>query len=485
VKIRNKITLWITGAGLLAALLFSIVISYELTEQPFELLDKELDSQAHTILAGLSPQNGSLTAPSDTSMLLSLGKLYWFKVFDHKQNCIFASNMTQFVDIPLKGNDKRYNIHTTVPLEATYLEQDESNKVTFRVRVATILFEGENYLVQIARPIEKLWEEILELVIAIGIGLVFFTLALLLFGYFVAGKILRPISAINSLAREISEKTLDQRIPLGRNKDELYALSSSLNQMFDRLQFSFKKQKEFIANASHELKTPIALQRLFFDEAVQRNDLPESFRQKLVTQSGITLRMNQLVKNLLDLSALERNETLDSKLTDLTELARSVFKEFNEIIQSAGIRLLLDMEDAIRLPVDTEKMRRVLINLIDNAIKYNIETDGEIRFSLRRQDNSIRMEMSNTGKTIPEDALKQLFSQFYRVEKSRSTALGGSGLGLTIVKRIVELHHGTIEIENDGAPVNRIVVKIIFPSRFSLFEPILQKPFASTDKSLL
>jgi signal transduction histidine kinase len=462
VKIRNRITLWITGAGLLAALLFSIIISYELIEQPFELLDSELDSHAYTILAGLSPQNDTLPSSLNTSMLHSLGQLYWFKVFDQQQNIVYASSMAQSVDIPLKEKNKRYTVHTKVPLEVATLDRDKSNNVTFRVRVSTIPFGGQEYRVQIARPMEKLWEEIVELVVAIGVGLVFFTLTLVLLGYFVAGKILQPIIEINTLAQEINDKTLDKRIPLGKTHDELHALSSSLNKMFDRLQFSFKRQKEFIANASHELKTPIAMQRLFWGEAVQRDDLSENFRAKLVVQAGITMRMNQLVKNLLDLSALEQHETLDLKPIDLTKLVVSVFGEFAEIIQAASIYLSLDIGEDVLLRADREKMRRMLINLIDNSIKYNLDREGEIRFSLSKRDNEVQMDISNTGQTIPGDELQKVFNQFYRVEKSRSTALGGSGLGLTIVKRVVELHCGTIEIVSE--PDNWTRIQIVFPA---------------------
>jgi signal transduction histidine kinase len=261
VKIRNRITLWITGAGLLAALLFSVIISYELIEQPFEMLDRELDSQAYTMLAGLSHQDGELVSQLNPTMLGALGRLYWFKLFNQDQKLIYASDMTTFVDLPVEeGKNEHYTVNTVVPREVTSLEQEENDEVTFRVHVASIPFGKSMYLVQIARPMDKLQEEIIDLVISIVVGLAFFAIALLLLGYLVAGKVIQPIAEINTLAREISDKTLDKRIPLGENQDEIYVLSSPLNQMFDRLQFSFKRQKEFIANASHEFKTPIAMQ---------------------------------------------------------------------------------------------------------------------------------------------------------------------------------------------------------------------------------
>lgn len=461
-KIRSRIILWITGAGLLAAFIFSAIIFHELIEQPLDLLDRELKSQAYPMLVALSPGSDSPEHSFRKALVDSLTRQYWVKVHTRQQNLLYSSTLAGFVDLPAHNTDDRYNEIVKIPKNIRSSGEVEYENIAFRVGSFAISFEGQEYFFQIAKSMEHLQEELSELIIAIGIGLLVCTLSLVLFGYFAAGKILKPVTEINNLAREISEKTLDKRIPLGATQDELYTLSSSLNQMFDRLQFSFKRQKEFIANASHELKTPIAMQRLFFDEALQLDVLPEKFKMKLVTQAGITLRMNRLVKNLLDLSALEQSEELGLQSLDLTELAASVLEEFGEIIQAADIRLLLNLEENVQLAADKEKIRRVLINLIDNAIKYNLACDGEIQFSLSRKANKVLLEISNTGQGIPEGELGRVFNQFYRVEKSRSTSLGGSGLGLTLVKRIVELHNGTIEIKS--APESWTQVTIILPS---------------------
>ena len=460
-KIRNRITLLITSAGLVAGLLFSVVISYEIIEQPYELLDSELDSQAHTLLAGLDPRDGGLGAQLESPLLNTLGRLYWCKVFNQQHDLVYSSPMTRLVDLPLGKNSNSYNIRTVIPSADPVLAQNAGNEQTFRVRVFTVPFAGQEYLVQIARPMEKLQQEIVDLFSSITIGLILYTTALLLAGYFVAGKILKPIADINTLAREISEKTLDKRIPLSGNQDELYRLSSSLNQMFDRLQFSFQRQKEFIANASHELKTPIAMQRLFFDEVHQRDDLPEDFISQLGAQMKTVYRMDRLVKNLFDLSALELKDFFEPAPVDVSELVSSVLQDYNKIFAAAGIKLTADIQDNIHLQVDEEKIRRTLINLIDNAIKYNVEENGEIRFFLGKDREEVRIEIYNTGQGIPAAERTEVFNQFYRVEKSRSTALGGSGLGLTIVKRIVDLHDGRIEI--DSAPGSWVRFCIFLP----------------------
>ncbi len=448
-KIRNKITLWITGVGLVAGLLFSCVIFYELIEQPYDLLDGELDSQASALLAGINPGHDPVAPQADRAMLDAIGRFYWFKVFNKKERLLYASSMTRYADLPLRKNKDGYNISSVILPQVAALEQDAGNEVTFRVRVFTLLFAGQQYLVQIARPMEKLEEEINDLVMTIFIALACFALALVVMGYYVAGKILRPITEINALSREITEKTLDKRIPLGQNKDELYTLADSLNQMFDRLQFSFRRQKEFLANASHELKTPLCLQRLFFDEACQRIDLPDDFKVRLSDQSEILFRMDRLVKNLLELSVLEFRETVNPETIDLTALVEEIIAEFKEIIQTAGIELLLTLEDNVLIKADEETIRRMFINLIDNAIKYNCVTGGELHILLQRDQANVLLRIHNTGIGIPEWELSKLFDQFYRVDKSRATRYGGSGLGLTIVKRIVELHHGRVEIKSD------------------------------------
>ncbi len=466
-KIRNTITLWITGAGVVAGLLFSVVIAFEMIEQPYELLDAELDSLAHTLLAGLAPGIDRPKPQTNLVMLDAMGKLYWFKVFDKQKQLMYSSTMTDLVDLPLTVTEKGYNISTAIPPEAAALEQEDGDTVTFRVRVFTLPFADREYLVQIARPMEKLQEEITDLMLSIAAGLVLFAISLLLLGYFAAGKIIQPISKINTLARKISEKTLDKRIPLGTNKDELYTLASSLNQMFDRLQFSFRRQKEFIANASHELKTPIAMQRLFFDEALQRSDLPEQFQTQLVGQADSLLRMDRLVKSLLDLSALELGETYTAEPVNLSHLTGSVLSEFEDIFLAADIHIEHAIEQSAQVPGDREKIRRMLINLLDNAVKYNDKENGKIRVTLNTTNDNVKLEISNTGPGIPTDDLKRVFNQFYRVEKSRATALGGSGLGLTIVQRIVELHHGNVEISSEPAGWTRIHILLPTPVMFA------------------
>ncbi len=456
-KIRQRITLWITGAGLLAGLVFSVIITAELIEQPYELLDDELDKQAHALVAGLSDAD-RLSSPDDRRLLEALGRLYWFKVFDSRGRVIRKSVLTRYADLPLREGGTAYNVAATIPRRFASLEQDDSNEVTFRVRVFRIPANGGVYRVQIGRPMEKLQEEIQDLVVAVGIGLVCYAMVLIVGGHYAAGRILRPIADIGVLARQINDRTLDRRIPLGRSRDELYALAATLNQMFDRLQLSFQRQKEFLANGAHELKTPLAMLRLFLGELVQRRDLPPELPARVATQLQVVLRMDRLVKDLLELSTLELDETVHAARFDLSEMAAEVVAEFDEIVLASGLRIDANLEPGICLDGDREKLRRVVINLLDNAVKYNRGEDGRIGVFLTATSQEARLQVDNTGDGIPAGEQKRIFEQCYRLDGARGSASGGSGLGVTIVRRIVDLHRGRIEIESEPGHWTRFTV---------------------------
>jgi two-component system OmpR family sensor kinase len=246
---------------------------------------------------------------------------------------------------------------------------------------------------------------------------------------------------------------------LGRSKDELYELSESLNRMFDRLQYSFAMQKQFIADASHELKSPITLLSLFMEDAIHLKELPEIFRTRLIRQYDTLQRMRRLVKNLLDLSALEAKETLSFEEFALFPMVRAVSNDYADVLSARQIEMKIEVPENLQIKGDKDSMQRVLINLIDNAIKYNKER-GRIEITAEEKNHMVHLSIFNTGLGIPGKDIHRVFGQFYRVEKSRSSQYGGSGLGLTIVKRIIELHRGDIIIESEPNVWTRVYIRL-------------------------
>jgi two-component system, OmpR family, sensor kinase len=460
-KIRHKITLWITGTGVLVSLVFSLIIFLEMKELPYKSIDTGLEVIGQILgrlaIAGKIPSSGRLAGSFSVDV-----NQYWIKIYDSHMKIIYQTQLARHVTLPMRNNRRAYTVIKSMPENGTGLGE-EGNKVAFRVRTVYLQKQGSGYIIQIAKPLGQLQDEVTDLLQSIALGLLVTTLLLIFLGYGVAGRILKPIGVINRMARDISNRTLDRRIPMGKSRDELYELSGSLNRMFDRLQYSFDMQKQFIADASHELKSPITLLMLFMEGAIHRKDLPDSFQQRLIHQTNILRRMSRLVKNLLDLSALELKRTISFAQISLPGLLKSVLEDYADVFAAKRINLTLNIPEDLEVRGDKEELQRVFINLVDNAIKYS-HTDGDIRIRAARVGHDIRVSLYNTGRGIPKADLERVFDQFYRVEKSRSLQYGGSGLGLTIVKRIVELHGGTVEMESEPGAWTQITITLPVPA---------------------
>jgi two-component system, OmpR family, sensor kinase len=461
-KIRYKITLWIACAGVLASLVFSVIVFQEMVEQPYRLIDRDLESMAGTavhLLERTTNQSNGF-AQEDSPFVR---ERYWIKIYDDRRHVLYQSKLTRFTDLPFKSTIQPYMTKRIVPKERINLGQNRKNEVIFRIKAFNLRLHGQPCTVLIGKPMEKLEEEIADLVRGIVIGLSAAMLLLIALSYYIAGRILAPINVINRMARDINDRSLDQRIPMGKSKDELYELSKSLNRMFDRLQNSFAMQKQFIADASHELKSPITLLSLFIEDAIQLEQLPETFRFRLIKQYDALQRMKRLVKNLLDLSALEAKETIDFDEFTLSPLVGAVYNDYADVLSARQIEMKIDVPENLRIRGDKDALQRVLINLVDNAVKYNTDR-GRVDIVAEEKNNMVYLSVFNTGKGIPQNDIGRVFEQFYRVEKSRSNQYGGSGLGLTIVKRIIGLHRGDIAIESEPNAWTRVDIRL--PNHF-------------------
>ena len=423
-------------------------------DQPYRLIDDELNTVAQVVTHTAYPAGEKPGEIQNNNAFIN-SRNYWVKIYNDRMAVVYQSELTQYTDLPLYDKHGGYTVRTTIPQERLRLNQDKKNEVTFRVRRIRVPTEGGTYVVQIGKPIEKLDEEIYELIKGIAFGLFAAMLLLVFLSYLIAGKVLKPIGIIDRLAREINDKNMSLRIPLGKNRDELCRLSESLNRMFDRLENSFETQKQFLASASHELKSPLALLQLSMEDCIQQRDLPDSLRDQLIRQTNIMRRMSRLVKNLLDLSALELKERLDLKEIDLAELLKSVLRDYEVVFNAKKIDIQADMPPKLQIKGDWDNLQRAIINLVDNAVKYN-HKGGKISIKASENKRGAHISLFNTGAGIPETDLSRVFEQFYRVEKSRSTQYGGSGLGLSIVKRIIELHGGRIEIESEPSSWTRL-----------------------------
>jgi two-component system, OmpR family, sensor kinase len=446
---------------LCVGLIFSGIVFVELAEENYELIDTALKDKVADLIYLGKQADGIIEFSHSVESHPSMRRC-WLKVYDANQKSIWESSVTRKIDIPLHNTGGPFTVTTQIPAMRIFPDMEADENLAFRAMSATIQIKDTRNTILVGMPIEDPVADIIELVVIIAIGFITSAIILFVISYWIAGWILKPISEINSLASIINEKTLTQRIPLGKNKDELYRLSETLNLMFDRLQFSFDKQKQFLADASHELKSPVSLLRLKIEEYLQSEDLPEEHRASLTGLSETLHRMNRLIKNLLDLSALEHTTTqLQHKEILLSKLVISVLDDFAEAFSAKHLTIHNKIPAELRIYGDLDKLRRVIVNLVDNAIKYNDEY-GTVEISGRSSDSHIYLSVGNTGAGIPEADLPSIFDQFYRLEKSRSVEFGGVGLGLTIVKRIIELHGGKIEAESEPGKWTRMLITLPF-----------------------
>jgi len=463
-KVRTKFTLWISLTALSTAAIFSMVVYFELLDQTYDSIDKELNTAANTIFNRLdfSKAGGKLHLDSQYDYLV---ERYWLKITNSQGTTIFASPLAYKVDIPLLSGKVRYFIEKEVPFSELWIDPEEideldditDDSVKFRVRVLTKSRTEGNYSILIAKPLLFLDLELRELLTGLTSGIFATIVLIFLISYFLAGRLLRPLATINQDIKEIRENSLDRRIALGSSRDELYTLSHSLNSMFDRLQHSFLRQKEFVGNAAHELKSPLTILMLGHEEMLTAEP-PEAIRLELSKQLNTMRRLGKLVRNLLEISRLEQEETCIREPINLGVFIGQVIDDYKEILEGKNITVVTEISEP-SFTGDPEKILRLFINLIDNAIKYNSDGSGAIRIATSRAQGKLNITIANTGPEIPREDLLKIFDQFYRVEKSRSQAFGGAGLGLTIVRRIVELHGGNIEMRSsDGWTTCNIIM---------------------------
>jgi signal transduction histidine kinase len=455
-KVRTKFTLGISLVALATTAIFSMGVYYELLDQTYDSIDKELNSVAGTIFSRLDFSNPGekLQLNSQYDYLL---ERYWLKILDSRGGTLLASPLTNKIDIPLLPGKARYFIEKEISLSELWIDPEEideladinDNTVKFRVRSLTKNQSGENYIILIAKPLLFLDLELRELLTGLTSGIFATIILIFLISYFLAGRLLRPLATINQDIKEIRENSLDRRIVLGKSRDELYTLSHSLNSMFDRLQHSFLRQKEFVGNAAHELKSPLTILMLGHEEMLAAES-PDAIQMELAKQLHTMRRLSKLVRNLLEISRLEQNETCAREHIRLDQLIAQVIGDYQEILDAKDITVVTEIAET-SFTGDPEKILRLLINLIDNAMKYNAPEKGSIRIATRKSQGGLHLTIANTGPEIPAADLPRIFDQFYRVDKSHSQTIGGAGLGLTIVRRIVELHGGTIEVKSiDG-----------------------------------
>jgi heavy metal sensor kinase len=305
-------------------------------------------------------------------------------------------------------------------------------------------------LVQVGESLSAMEETLEELRLIL---LTFSPLALFLIslgGWFLAGRALSPMVRITRAVRKINAESLNQRLPVGNIQDEIAILTETFNSMLGRLEDSFRKIRQFSADASHELRTPLTILRGETEVALRWAKKPEEFRNMLESNMEEIDRMGRIIENLLTLAKSDVGELPpDIKELSLSDLLQELYLQAKTLgeSKSIGISLRLDVSEEIRIRGDELRLRQMFLNLISNGIKYT-PLGGRLEIALCVEEENAVVTVADTGIGIPEEHLPHIFDRFYRVDKARNRQDGGTGLGLAIVKWVVDAHEGKIRVRS-------------------------------------
>ena len=284
--------------------------------------------------------------------------------------------------------------------------------------------------------VELRHEALRELLIQSSLALGLMSFVSVGLGWFLAGRMLRPVHEISATVREISEQQLDRRVELDGPKDELNELAEQFNVMLDRLQYAFDAQREFVSNAAHELRTPLTIMRTELDVAEPSASEAEWSASTAVLGRAV-VRSEELIDRLLILARADAG--LDSEEpVSLRGLVDEALAELKTAIEERGLQVNVGGA-SVEVSGDPVLLGRLVANLVENAVHYN-QPGGEIAIQLSEDADATQLRVANDGVPIERPTVDRLFARFTRGERSRSRETGGTGLGLAIVRAIARAH---------------------------------------------
>lgn len=300
-------------------------------------------------------------------------------------------------------------------------------------------------ILQVAQSTASLEKTLGQLLFIMIATLAIFLPACAAGGYFLAVRLLRPIDVMTRTARRFSTEALSARIALPHTDDELGRLAATFDEMLDRIEISFNRYKQFTADASHELRTPVSVMRAILSVTNRRTRTVEEYRLAIADLDKAVDRMDTLVADLLQLSHADLATITLNDAVDIGGLLSNLVETLRPLAASKGLILQCVNHDPLVIHGDADSLVHALVNVVDNAIKYTEK--GSVHVSSRKDGTAASITIQDTGIGIAAANIPRIFDRFMRLEAARSTP--GTGLGLAISKAIIERHHGSIHVKSE------------------------------------
>ncbi|MDW8402987.1 ATP-binding protein [Chloroflexus sp.] len=457
--LRVRFALW--TAGLLLAIMFgfSAFVYWRTAHGLRESLDAGLQAGAAQVVAGLSGEqlnieDDQITLGDSVADPVALTQLQeqglTIRVLRSDGTILQAVGL--YRELPV--DNASLQATGGIPVFSTVLLKGNAG-----VRVYTIPMHEHSRLVgfvQIMQSLEPVDETLRQLLITFSIGIPLLSLLAGIGGYWLVMQALRPIDAIILTAQRISAADLRARIELHSSTDEVGRLAATFNSMLERLEDAFQRERQFTADASHELRTPVAAMEAIITVTRDRARSGPEYEQALDDLLVQTRRLRSMIDVLLRLARDETRARAEHEVINLSFLLADVVETLLPLAEERALTLHAYLAPNLMLIGDTDGLIRLFLNLLDNAIKYT--PSGSITLNAYRTGHQIEITIIDTGVGIDPVHLPHIFERFYRADPSRSAS--GAGLGLAIAHQIVKVHDGTIAVSSEPGRGTTVTVRL-------------------------
>ncbi|HEY4416276.1 MAG TPA: ATP-binding protein [Verrucomicrobiae bacterium] len=301
------------------------------------------------------------------------------------------------------------------------------------------------YIIEFGELLDPVQAMLRHLFLQLAEGLPLAVIIIAVGGYWLVRRALMPVAQITRAAESITQHNLSERLPVPHTGDELERLSISLNRMIARLDDAFQNSKRFVADASHELRTPMTILRGELEALTENKQLDAAVREQAGSMLEEVARLSKIVQQLFALSRLDAGEAqTEWARFDLAELAQTTAGQMNLLAEDKKIAIQCATSQPVFIEGDRARLKQVVVNLLDNAIKYT-PPHGQIHLRVRSENERALLEVEDNGIGIPREALPHVFERFFRVDPARTGEAESAGLGLSIVKSICTAHGAEVE----------------------------------------
>ena len=463
-SVRIRLTLWYASVLAISLVTFALLVYYAAARIFYERQDESLRSTAETVASAYMQEleeEGSIAKANEVVLAQMVFPNRYVEVVDTEGRVVAQSSNLTGYSLTLSAATLSEARLRSVGLVVSKTIESES----LGVRVAAVpLSKNSNNpfgFAVVAESLNVIEAGLRRLRRDFFAGVPLVLLFASLGGYFLARKSLAPIALMNAQTQRITAENLSSRLDLTNPRDELGQLATTINALLARLDATFTEQQRFIADASHELRTPLAVLRGETEVALEQNRGAEDYRESLALIKDEAERLTRIVENLFILARqpVDQHSIMKEPLR-LNEVVSECVRSAQVLATQRGLRLHLDgATSEVNFTGDDEMLKRMLLNLLDNAVKYTAP-GGDVGVALSTQNGSARIVVTDSGIGIPAADQPRIFDRFYRVDKARSRALGGAGLGLSIAKWIVEAHGGTIAVQSIPTQGSEFIVDL-------------------------